>query len=86
MAPETVTEIYLLKPQRQYNLRSWSNFALPIVRTVNYGIESIRHLGPKVWESITANIKEVGTIEHFKSGIGNLNLVHLDFIKRTYNK
>ena len=42
IAPEIVTEIFPLRPQDQYNLRSWSDFTLPIVRTVNYGLESIR--------------------------------------------
>ena len=69
MTPEIVTEIFPLKPQRQYNLRSWSDFALPIVRTVNYGIESIKYLGSKVWQSIPESIKEKDTIERFKSGI-----------------
>ena len=69
MAPEFMTEIFSLRLQGQCNLRCWSDFTLPIVRTVNYGIESIRYLGPKVWESIPANIKEVDTIERFKSGI-----------------
>ena len=69
MAPEIVTEIFPLRPQGQYNLRSWSDFTLPIVRTVNYGIESIRYLDPKIWESIPANVKEVDTIERFNSGI-----------------
>ena len=58
MAPEIVTEIFPLRPQGQYNLRSWSDFTLPIVRTVNYEIESMRYLGPKIWESIPANIKK----------------------------
>ena len=66
MAPEIATEIFPLRPQGQYNLRRWSDFTLPIVGTVNYGIESIRYLGPKIWESILANIKEVDTIERFK--------------------
>ena len=69
MAPEIVTEIFPLRPQGQYNLRSWSDFTLPIVRTVNSGIESIRYMGPEIQESITANIKEVDTTERFKSGI-----------------
>ena len=64
MAPEIVTEIFPLRPQGQYNLRSWSDFTLPIVRTVNYGIESIRYL-----ENIPANVKEVDKIERFKSGV-----------------
>ena len=56
MAPETATEIFPLRPQGQYDLRHWSDLpiGLPIVRTVNYGIESIRYLGPKIWESIPA--------------------------------
>ena len=69
VASESVTDIFPLGPQGQYNLRSWSDFTLPIVRTVNYGIESIRYLGPKIWESIPANIKEVDTIKCSKSGI-----------------
>ena len=69
MAPEIVTGILPSRRQDQYNLRSWSDFTLPIVRTVNYGIESIRYLGTKIWKSISANIKKVDTKEHFKSGI-----------------
>ena len=69
MTLEIVTKIFPLRPQGQYNLRSWSDFTLPIVRTANYGIESIRYLSPKIWESIPGNMKEVDTIERFKSGI-----------------
>ena len=58
-----------LRPQDQYNLRSSFDFILPIIRTVNYEIESIRYSGWKIWESIPANIKEVYTIERFESGI-----------------
>ena len=88
MAPEIVTEILPSRPQGQYNLRSWSDFTLPIVRTVNYWIESIPYLDPKVWESIPANIKEVDTTELLNQVLrnGNLDLVHVYFVKRTYNK
>ena len=64
LAPEIVTEIFPLRPQGQYNLRRWSDFTLPIVRTVNYGIESIRYLGPKIWESIPANINRAFNIKY----------------------
>ena len=69
MVPEIVTEISPLRAQGQYNLRSWFDFTLPFLRIVNYGIKSIRYLGPKIWENVPANIKEVNTIERFKSGI-----------------
>ena len=32
-------------------------------------MESIRYLGPKIWESISANLKQIDTKERFKSGI-----------------
>ena len=70
MAPDIVTEIFPLRPQVQYNLRCWSDFTLPIVRTVNYGIESIRYLSAKIWKNTPANIK-VHAIERFKSSIRN---------------
>ena len=69
MTPEIVTECFPLRSQGQYNLRSQSDFTLPIIRTVNYEIESIRYLGSKILESIPANIKQVEIIERFKSGI-----------------
>ena len=65
MGPEIMTEILPLRTRGQYNLRSWSDFTLPIVRTVNYGIESIRYLGHKIWEIIPANIREVDTTRAF---------------------
>ena len=38
IAPENVKEIFPLKSQGQYNLRSSSGFTLPIARTINHGI------------------------------------------------
>ena len=69
MTTEIVTESFPLRSQGQYNLRSRSDFTPPIIRTVNYGIKSIRYLGPKILESTPANIKQVETIECFRSGI-----------------
>ena len=84
IAPEIVPKIFPLRPQGQCNLRSWSDFSLPIIRTVNYGIESIRYQSPKIRECIAANIKEVDANQVLRNG--NLNLVCADFVKRTYNK
>ena len=64
-----MTKIFPLIPQGQNHLKNSSDFTLRIVRTVKFAIESIRYLRPKIWESIPANIKEVDTIERFKSGI-----------------
>ena len=39
------------------------------VKSVNYGLESIRFLGPKIWESLPNNLKNKESIESFKMAI-----------------
>ena len=46
------------------NNRSWE---LPKVRTIHYGTETIRFLGPKTWESIPINIRESKSLLEFKA-------------------
>ena len=45
------------------NGRTWEN---PNVRTVCYGIESVRYRGPKIWESLPKDIKEAISLDEFK--------------------
>ena len=56
-------EIFTL---RQYNLTNWTYFDVPKVRTVNHGSESVRYLGPKIWEIISTHIKELDTTGKFE--------------------
>ena len=60
---------------------------------MNYGIESIRYLGPKISESIPANIKEEDTIEiqdqnifttNSLQSIFTTNRIHVGLIKDIY--
>ena len=67
MTPEIVTRMLPLRPQGQYKLRNWSDFTLTHVRTVTYGIKSIRFFGPKPWKRTPANMKKVNTTECLKS-------------------
>ena len=41
-----------------YNLRSNSNFAVPNVKSVFHGSESISHLGPKICNIVLLELKE----------------------------
>ena len=45
--PEIVTKKFPLKPKDQYNLRSWTDFTLPIVRTVKLWDRKHKILGFK---------------------------------------
>ena len=52
-----------------YNLRSNSNFAVPHVKSVFHGSESISYLGPKIWDIVPLELKELTSLNGFKKGI-----------------
>ena len=64
-----MNEIITLRDQSQYNLRNWTYFDFPKVRTVNYGSESIRYFDPKIWDIIPTHIKELDTIKKVETRI-----------------
>ena len=48
------------------NKRSWETYN---VRTVKYGTETIRYMGPKTWDSVPTEIKESRSLLEFKNRI-----------------
>ena len=64
------TEIFK-KQHRNYLLRHTLDFSIPPVRSVYNGTESLSFLGPKVWDIVPTELKEVKTLSAFKSGIKN---------------
>ena len=56
-----------------YNLRINSDFAMRNVRSVFHGSESISYLGPKIWDIVTLELKELTSIVAFKKGIKDPN-------------
>ena len=57
-SPEIMQKVFLIKEQGNYNLRNQTDFVIPQVKSVNYGLESIRFLGIKIWESLTNDLKK----------------------------
>ena len=56
IAPEIMKDIFELK-NLSYNLRSACNqFRRENIKTVHYGLQSVRYLGPKIWELVPNNI------------------------------
>ena len=62
-------KVFQIKDQRNNFLRNQINFVVPAVKSVNYGLESIRFLGLKVWERLPNNMKNKESIESFKMAI-----------------
>ena len=68
-SPEIMQEIFTVKEQGEYNLRNPADFVVPHVKSVNFGFESIRYIGPKIWESLPQDLKNKETIDSFKTAI-----------------
>ena len=49
-----------------------SNYEIPITKTISYGLESIRYLGPKIWKLIPDELKELKSLELFKLKVKSL--------------
>ena len=68
-----------------YNLRGSTNLVLPKARTNLYGIDTVRFIGQKLWQTLPKEIKESQTLELFKRNIKAIvlcksSIVHLRFL------
>ena len=52
-----------------YQLNHTSHFSVPPVRIVYNETESLSFSGPKIWDIVPTELKEVKTLSAFKSGI-----------------
>ena len=69
LCPEIVKGLFQFRYDIPYNLRQRSQFHIPPVRTVFSGTESIKYLGPKIWELIPDEMKELESLWEFKKAI-----------------
>ena len=83
ISPTIMNEIFTLRHQNQYNLRNWTYFDAPKVRTVNHGSESVRYFGSKIWEIIPAYTKKLVALTNLKLLLknGNKDLVHVGYVE-----
>ena len=68
IAPPIFTEIFN-KRNPNYQLRHTSHSSVPLHRSVYNAAESIQFLGPKISQIVPKELKEVKTLNAFKSGI-----------------
>ena len=66
LGPVIFAEAFPVRQQSQYNMTNYSYFAMPRVKTVNDGLESLSYIGSKLWDSLTSHMKEIDTINEFK--------------------
>ena len=63
-----VTQLFQSR-NNDYNLRQFSQFELPNVRSVFCGTESISFLGPKIWNIVPNEFKKETSLHAFKKVI-----------------
>ena len=49
--------------------KNTNTFLLPRVHTVNYGTETVRYRGQRLWRSLPQEIKDAGSVQQFKNKI-----------------
>ena len=69
LCPEIVKGLFQFRNKIPDNLRQRSQFNIPPVRTVFNGAESIKFLGPKIWELIPDEMNELESLWQFKRAI-----------------
>ena len=67
IAPQIMKSIFPLKSKLRYPRESI--FETNNVKTVSWGTESLRYIGPKIWSLIPENFKSVRPLEKFKMKI-----------------
>ena len=63
-----------------YNLRQNSQFSRPRINPVYHRTESVSNLGPKIWDLVPSNLKEISDLDKFKKILNNgkLRIVLVD--------
>ena len=68
LAPTIFSEIFSER-NVQYNLRYASEFSVPNVKSTFHGKESFSYLGPKIWDLVPKELKELSSLSAFKKAI-----------------
>ena len=71
-SPQYIKELFKLRISN-YNLRGTDMLILPRFNTVTYGKNSLRYMGPKIWNSLPDDIKAANNIVTFTKSIRKFN-------------
>ena len=68
LSPKIIQDLFKLRNDLP-NIRSSNEFCLPTPHTVKYGTESLRYLGPKIWNILPNSLKKSSSLYSFKAEI-----------------
>ena len=70
-ASDILNSVLPLKPPSNCKSRNHQEFTVRPMKTVNYGLNSLANLGPKIWGLLPDNLKGLESIEAFKIKINS---------------
>ena len=70
-SPEIMTQVFRIKESSRYPLKNI--FETSNIHTTSYGLQSLRYLGPKIWDILPAEYKAITSLNVFKDKIKNWN-------------
>ena len=69
LSPDIIKEVFLNREYQGPNLRSQMDFYAPLVKTVYKGEDSLRYLGPLIWNIMPTELKYSTSLHIFKNEI-----------------
>ena len=71
LSPEIMKTIFELNDNSRPNLRNTSQFKTRRIKTTHFGTESLSFLGPKIWDQVPQELKNIEVLQTFKKAIKN---------------
>ena len=68
ISPNFISELFPIS-NKAFHLREERDFMRPRVNTVLWGTETLRNIGPKIWDMLPQVIKDSSSLNSFKSRI-----------------
>ena len=67
--PIIMNDIFTQNYNSRYNLRQISGFSRPLVKSEHHGRESVSFLGPKIWDMLPDDCKDIDNLKIFKNKV-----------------
>ena len=67
LSPPIMNKIFILKDSLNHSSRKI--FQTSNIRTSAYGLESLRHIGPKIWDMIPKELKDLESLKVFTDNV-----------------
>ena len=69
LSPQIINALFEKKGINGKYLRTQGDYRVPQINTVHFGENSLRYLGPKIWEMVPEYMRNMESLEKFKSAI-----------------